>query len=242
VLCHMIDEERINDRLRAVGMTKAAASRLASAQLKGKSDHNMIARLLSGVTPNPRPDTLNALATVLQCSVGYLTSDEDDVGEPPSQVTQFPAKSHAIPVVGKVQAGSFFQHDYFDGRAPRKLEGPRHHRHPNAKHVAYEVVGDSMNDVGICDGDFIFCVAWDEIGYAPMDGLIVVVEQSRSGQERERSVKQIEVRGKNIALVPRSSNPNHKEVVFKHCRHEEGQEVRIIGLVYGKWSYIQVRL
>jgi SOS-response transcriptional repressor LexA len=228
----LLSETRVDERLKALGLSKAEASRRVSRMISGGHDHTVLRRVLSGETKSPRIDTLRAIASVLECDLAYLTNEVDQIGMPASTLKPT-IKAPVVPIVGKVEAGRFYPVDDEGQDEPQEMPAPRHHRFPQARHMAYEVVGDSMNKFGIFPGDFLICVAWEDTGYTLTDGLVLVIEQSRNGGHmRERTVKQVEIRGRDFALVPRSTNPAHKEIVLRADGQDDGREVYVVGLVY----------
>jgi SOS-response transcriptional repressor LexA len=115
-----------------------------------------------------------------------------------------------LPIRDTVQAGAWLMAD--DSRQVAASHPvARDPRFPNAHQWLSEVRGDSMNALNIVDGDLVHCVDAVEIGYYPRTGDVVEVERSRfDGQERELTLKQIEVRPDGILLWPRSSNVRWK--------------------------------
>lgn len=141
---------------------------------------------------------------------------------------------------GRVQAGAFlevdvyFQQDEF--HVPEFVT--RHPGYRRLRQYAYEVVGDSMNAVGIEDGMWI--VAADAGDYVDFvgeveSGRFVVVERSRyQGAERELTVKELQYYRDRYELVPRSTNPSYKPIIVPNAGAAEdgsGLEVRIVGVV-----------
>lgn len=122
----------------------------------------------------------------------------------------------AIPIVGRVAAGQPILAEenieaYFE---PEKIFG----RSQNA--FILKVVGDSMIDVGIMDGDFVVVEPASEI----KDGQIAVVML-----DGEATVKKIFIRQHRIALKPANKAAGYKTRYIK--RTEEN--ARIIGRVIG---------
>lgn len=77
---------------------------------------------------------------------------------------------------------------------------------------------DSMNLAGIFGG----CKIMVDRSIEPRSGLIVLALILGEGA----TVKELEIRGNRVRLIPRSSNPEHKPRTLK-----EGEEVSIIGVV-----------
>ncbi|WP_082564485.1 LexA family transcriptional regulator [Caulobacter sp. Root1472] len=136
----------------------------------------------------------------------------------------------------RVQAGAFLAADDLSQEEPRPYPHPRDGRYPHADQWLSTVVGDSVNLLGIFDGDLVHCVSAVDIGYRPRTGDIVEVERLRfGGQMRELTIKQVEVTPDGPLLWPRSSNDRWRDPVRLTESLDEGEqfEVRIRGLVVG---------
>ncbi len=73
---------------------------------------------------------------------------------------------------------------------------------PGAKYFALRTRGDSMNKIGIKDGDTILC----QKNYQASDGSIAVVMMGDSA-----TLKKIKYQRDGLLLIPQSTNPEHKE-------------------------------
>lgn len=152
----------------------------------------------------------------------------------PSTQTLVPVR-----VAGRVEAGAFrSQEDLGDWHEAETVLDVRDTKYPNARQLLFDVDGDSMNRLEprpIMNGDRIFGVAFADISdKTPVrDGMVVVVERTRySGQEREWSVKQVELYADRVEFHPRSSNPRHKPIVVpRDPTADDGTKVEIICLV-----------
>lgn len=145
-----------------------------------------------------------------------------------------------LPVVvnGKVAAGVYREANEFDQSAPERVWEPPDERFPNARRMAWDVEGNSMDRLEprpILPGDRIIGVAYEDVAHQVRikDGLVVVVERSRDGgHTREWSVKQVELYEDRIEFHPRSSDKNLKPIVVKRdARADDGVTVEIIALV-----------
>jgi hypothetical protein len=97
-----------------------------------------------------------------------------------------------------------------------------------------EVRGDSVNQLNVVEGDLVHCVDAVDIGYYPRTGDLVEVERLRfGGQERELTIKQVEVTPEGILLWPRSTNPRWRAPleIAAGVRDGEDVEVRIRALI-----------
>lgn len=145
-----------------------------------------------------------------------------------------------LPVVvnGKVAAGVFREVDDFDQSAPERVWEPPDERFPNARRMAFDVEGDSVNALEprpIFPGDRLICVSFEDVSdqVRVKDGLIVVVERTRDGgHTREWSVKQVELYEDRIEFHPRSTNKSHKPIIVRReTQADDGVQVEIIALV-----------
>ncbi|KFC73220.1 hypothetical protein FG93_01964 [Bosea sp. LC85] len=152
-----------------------------------------------------------------------------------------PASSELAPyrIAGKVEAGAFRpQEDLGDWDEAKVIYDKRDPKYPDARHLSFDVDGDSMNALKprpILSGDQVLAVSYEDISdRTPIrDGMVVVVERSRySGMEREWSIKQIELYADRIEFHPRSTNPRHEVIkVPRDNTADDGQKVEIIALV-----------
>lgn len=137
-----------------------------------------------------------------------------------------------LPILGEIRAGHWLETSFIDFEGePEMLAVARDPRFPRARQYALRVVGDSM-DLDYPDGSYVTCVDFAESGRAVSEGITVHVERRRSaGQLVEITLKFVERRGRNLVLVPRSSNPAHQPITFK----PDDNEVIIRGIVTGGW-------
>lgn len=132
----------------------------------------------------------------------------------------------------RVRAGSWQPADDTDQGEPRRWPFARDPRFPHADQWLSEVVGDSVDRLGIFDGDLVHCVDVDGSGWSPQSGAIVEVERLRfDGSERELSLKQIELTPAGPLLWPRSSNPKWQEPLSMTDGASDDVVVRIRGLI-----------
>lgn len=222
---------RIEERLKAVGMSADAASRAA-----GTPDaiRNLRRAVKNGGRQGVTMTTLAALAPVLQTTAGYLLEG----GESPAM---FDAVSDgrrptSIPVVGKLAAGVFrevVEHD--DGDQEYIFDEPDP-EFPNARQVAFTVEGESLNDLKprpILDGDKLICVDFDDTGLPLIQDMIVVVQRTRDdGRTLEWSAKQVEIHPGRTEFHPRSTNKALKPIVVPdNPDTDTGERVEVIALV-----------
>jgi SOS-response transcriptional repressor LexA len=196
------------------------------------------------------PETQTKLAR----AVGFTREDLLDerarlAGEdPPSQARASPAERQswiaaradggghgpALGILDTVQAGAWLAIDDTGQAVPPASNVLPDPRFPHARQYVSVVRGDSMNLLGIVDGDWVHWVEAADLGYYPRAGDVVRVERVRfAGQEREVTLKQVELGADGIVLWPRSSNPRWKSPVELRAGLRESEDVEVVirGLV-----------
>lgn len=137
-------------------------------------------------------------------------------------------------VIGYTQAGVWsefedYEHDGFDGQEVPSVPG----KYAGMEQFAYKVRGNSMDADKIFDGDYVVAVKYFDARGDITAGDRVIVERVRNSAV-ERTVKQIEINGREIHFCPRSTDPKFKPIVVKinrHMKEADDTEVRIVGLV-----------
>jgi repressor LexA len=117
-----------------------------------------------------------------------------------------------VPVIGMVAAGTpILAEENIEGFVPisRSLAKPGGH------YFLLRVSGDSMDEAGICDGDFVL-VRQQSTAQAG-DQVVALIDD-------EATVKEFHPKGKVVVLKPRSSNPSNKPIILD-------REFRIQGVV-----------
>lgn len=140
-----------------------------------------------------------------------------------------------LPIRDAVRAGAWLTVDDMDQSQQRLSTTARDPRYPGADQWLAPVVGESMNERGILDGDLVHIVDANDIGYYPRTGDVVEVERIRfQGRERELTLKEVEVTPEGMLLWPRSTNPRWRDPVRLSDGFQDGDddaEVRIRGLM-----------
>ncbi|HEV7344177.1 MAG TPA: helix-turn-helix domain-containing protein [Devosia sp.] len=186
----------------------------------------------------------SAISKVLSNKRKFSTSElnlaEDYLGipAPASELRLTPTATERLPVAGKVAAGVFREVDPYDQSEIEWLSLPPDEQFPHARRMAFDVEGDSMNELQprpILSGDRAICVDFSDIAEEVKirTGMVVVVERSRDGgQTREWSIKQIEFYPDRIEFCPRSSVKKYKPILVNHDLHaDSGETVEIIALL-----------
>ena len=145
---------------------------------------------------------------------------------------QEPAKPQTLPIRDRVQAGAWLMADDSSQVMPRRHAFSRDPRFPHADQWLSEVFGDSVDRLGIFDGDLAHCVDFQNAGVALQSGQIVEVERLRfGGSERELSIKQVDLTASGPLLWPRSSNPRWNTPLSMTDGADDDVVVQIRGLV-----------
>lgn len=190
-----------------------------------------------------RPDMQERLSAALGFSRVELLEERSRVAGEPAPAQRNPAPRMELPSAGdyqpltirdRVQAGAWLAADDFDQSPPRISNTLRDPRFPRAEQWLSEVAGDSVNALGILDGDTVHCVEYWSARSQPRTGDIVEVERTRfGGSMRELTIKQVEVTDSQVLLWPRSTNPRWREPIALDDGVGQGEqfEVTIRGLV-----------
>lgn len=249
-----LDLDRIRERL-AFMKGKGVTQRQIAMQVAGTPD--VVRHILKGRQASTQGVKLLRLAKALEASVDYLHGVTDEVGEPPEVDLLTERKERGLSAIIRentrlavasgmslhvrhvVQAGAWLE---VDEAASERITPP-----PVSADPAYPaeaqwlelVRGDSI-DLLYPEGAFVHVVGAVDIGYAPRDEDCVVVERSREqGGLIERSIKQIEKRGRKIALWPRSRNPKWQQPLNLSDGGDDSTVVEIAALVLG--AYLPAR-
>lgn len=222
---------RIEERLRALGLSADAASRAAG---KPDSIRNLKRAVKNGDRQGVAMATLSALAPVLGTTVAYLLGEEQNDG-PADRVVEG-RRPASIAVVGKLAAGVFREVVEHDDGEPEYIFDEPDPEFPNARQIAFTVEGDSLNDLKprpILDGDKVICVDFEDTGLPLIEGMIVVVQRTRdNGITLEWSAKQVEIHPGRTEFHPRSTNKAFKPIVYSDDPNaDNGERVEVIALV-----------
>lgn len=213
------------------GLTQAQAGEQAQISAEGWRKYE------NGAPGIFKPSTQARLTEALASSPDELAEELMRLGgEAPGRrlKPQLAAELALLPIRDRVQAGAWLEAYDFDQGPPRLSTTAADPRYPQADQWLSEVGGDSVNKLGILEGDLVHCVDYNAVRVTPRHDDIVEVERIRhQGAMRELTLKQVEVVGSELRLWPRSTNPRwHQPIVLTDgVRDGEEMEVRIRGLV-----------
>jgi phage repressor protein C with HTH and peptisase S24 domain len=150
-----------------------------------------------------------------------------------------PIASRIIAIRGFTQAGQWNEFEHWEDDWHGEVSIPEVPGvWPGLGQFAYLVKGNSMDALRIFDGEYVICVPYFEAREDLRAGDIVVVERVRNSAI-ERTVKQVEIEGRTVRFCPRSTDPKFKPIIVKieaEMKEANDTEVRIIGLVIGRWG------
>lgn len=236
-------KEFTRERLRITGRNPFEAAKI------GGLERSFVNDILIDKKKSVQGRSIAKLATALDTSSEAIVAAMSGRAAPADNGLSAPTGSTVAPVdlgelvpvkiAGKVKAGEFIAiEDLGDWEEPEEFVDTRDPRFPHARHLGFEVEGDSMNALKprpIQDGDRLSALAYEDIAdrYPLRDGMIVVVERTRhGGHEREWSVKQLEIYEDRMEFHPRSTNPRHKPIIIKRdSLADDGVTVEIIAIV-----------
>lgn len=117
-----------------------------------------------------------------------------------------------IPILGRIAAGApIYAEENIEGYTFTDLNG-------SAEYFALRVRGDSMNAVRIYDGDLVIVRRQDIVENGEIAAVLI---------EQEATLKRFSRSGDIITLMPQSTNPEHKPLVY----NLKDTSVKILGLV-----------
>lgn len=220
---------RLDQRIAELGWSKAELAR------RSGITYDSINKYLRGDIDNPRGNVLEKLAQTIDKPLLWL---RDGLELDPTSEGLTPTAITTVRVVGTVEAGTFREVDEFDQTEHLEIAVPKDEKFPYARQMAFNVSGDSMNDLKprpILSGDRAICVAYEDVADEATlrDGMVVVVERTRDGgHTREWSIKQIELYADKTVFAPRSTNPKHKPIIIERdVEADDGTRVEVIALV-----------
>lgn len=166
---------RIQDRLKATGLSERAAS------MQAFGHPSMIRNIRNGMTKDPSLTTMTKLAAVLDTSPEYLAFGS--TGAPANDTGKAFAINPGLylPVTGEVAAGQWRDHDAtIDYPVYDPVPVPTDPRWPKDAQFALITRGTSINRQAR-DGDYLACVDARATRYQARDEELVIVERRRFG-------------------------------------------------------------
>jgi repressor LexA len=126
------------------------------------------------------------------------------------------ARTVSVPLVGTVAAGTpILAEENIEGFIPISLSLAK----PGSKYFLLRVRGDSMNEVGINDGDFVL------VKQQPLantgDRVVALIDD-------DTTVKEFHPRCDVVVLKPRSTNPANTPIIVDHDFQIQGVVVATV--------------
>lgn len=234
---------------RLIAAANTTPTRLA---IDAKLNPHYVNQWLNGRVRSPGTEKLGRIAAALGVSLDELMTP---VGETDAEGRQFVPEDLArkillrdrrdvgtapvLPVRFVVQAGAWIE---VDDMAQERIASPPVSADPSFPRDMQwlELVRGDSADLFYPEGVFVHVVDAIAIGYAPRHDDFVVIERKRQqGGLVERSLKQIEKRGRRVQLWPRSRNPKWKTPLDLSETTEDDTVVEIAALVIG--GYLPAR-
>ena len=224
----MVRRDRVEARLRALGINQFEAAKRAGKQL------HFVYDLLKGKKQTIKGDGLLHLAKALECSIEYLTGEADTPGVPPGELPNEGSSPVSIPYSGIVEIGAF--------RLPGVQTQPPQvirerlltpdPRYPSDQQCAYLVNDDSLASHNIGRGTFLICVKVPTADELP-NGSIVIVERRRlESGEVEISAREVQHFPSRTELRPPAGDSVASTIVLRNGKaHIAGEEVRVVAAV-----------
>jgi SOS-response transcriptional repressor LexA len=153
-----------------------------------------------------------------------------------------PISPQRVAYGGTVRAGEFlpvdedYNQDAGDHMVPSGVSA--HPAYPTIPQAAWKVSGDSMDQAGILDGMWVVAGDYsqyvDQVGELGNGNYVVVERTKNGGGERELTVKEVQFARRGMRLIPRSSNPRHKEffIPLDSDVDNDVEIVRILAVVF----------
>lgn len=187
------------------------------AEKLGYKSYTTIQKWESGVSEPPLK-VVHELAKIFSVDINDLTNCDM---ESASTLNVNPTLIHAqpynptrkIPILGRISAGlPLYAEEHIEGFTYTELNG-------GAEYFALRVSGDSMNAARIYDGDILIVRQQDIVE----NGQIAVVIVG----DDEATVKRFYKDGKQITLMPQSTNHIHQPQIYDSSQ----THIRVVGLV-----------
>lgn len=187
------------------------------AEKLGYKSYTTIQKWESGVSEPPLK-VVHELAKIFSVDINDLTNCDM---ESASTLNVNPTLTHAqpynptrkIPILGRISAGlPLYAEEHIEGFTYTELNG-------GAEYFALRVSGDSMNAARIYDGDTLIVRQQDIVE----NGQIAVVIVG----DDEATVKRFYKDGKQITLMPQSTNHIHQPQIYDSSQ----THIRVVGLV-----------
>ena len=189
--------------------------------------------VLTRKNSNPSIPAIQAIAKVLDTSIGYLVGETEH-----HTSTLTPRSVMPMPIIGIAETGAFRK--LSDSSVFVMLQRPLSQSYPTAKHFALSVGDDYMNAAGkegaILPGTEVLCVDMYSAGLQVESGKIYAIRRTMDGGHTyETIVRRAMVFRDRVELIAESAKPgNIEKIVIPGGLGVDPQQVIFaLGLVYG---------
>lgn len=223
----MVRRDRVEERLRALGINQFEAAKRA-----GKQQH-FVYDLLIGKKRSIKGDGLVRLAQALECSIDYLTGTSDEVGSPPGSYPAGP-RSSDLPFRGIVEVDVFRRENTPPAVPPSfltRLLAPDP-RFADRRQSVYQVGDQNLAERGIPRGAFLICVDAPDVNTITSGALVIVERRRVELGDVELSAREIQHFPNRTELRVPSESLGREPIVLREGKPSTpGEQVRIVAQV-----------
>lgn len=220
----MIDS--LKNRLKELADEKGMSFREISIQATGRDSliKNWFRR---GATTNPRIDSLQKIADILDCDLDYLVGKQENKKIVSSRLPR------GLSVAGTIQAGNWVDVSQAGLATPATIPLAENPKYKGMKQYALKVKGESMN-LFAPDGSYVICVSYADLGIDIKQGMRIHIERSLAdGQLVEATLKRVLIKDRKFILEPESNLKQFQKITFDP---KAPDDVVIKGIVIGRYQ------
>lgn len=231
-------QDRIRERLKAVGKSAAAAS------VEAGLGNTAIRDILSGKTKSPQLATLIKLAGPLECTLEYLAGSPPRPPRPPEPYDSYTAfDPHPTDITDELAVGVFKERDIsWTEDRPRTGSFERHVVYndpdrPDWRPALYRMTDHSLEGIRILAGDVLTAISHPEDAKIELtDGMLVIVRHSiMESRAEEVSARLVEIVDGVAHLVCRPNRGEIRPIVIRERALSDTQAANNFMLNY-YWS------
>lgn len=218
-------KDRIEQRLKELGINQFEAAKRA-----GKNS-NFIYDFLIGRKSSFKGDGPQRVAKALECTVEYLTGEQDTPGKASHFRLSDEDNSSGLQLVGAVETGAFRRVASLKTDT-EWLPVPPSSEYPANDQVAYAVRGDSLIGRGIHEGAVLICLRTTSEFAVLKSGSIVIVESHRPDEEEiEISARELQYFPDRTELITLNNDPSSAKITLRNNSDKFGDyEIKIVAI------------